>query len=503
MIPASIAAVAGLAGLASLAGTYGLIRLDARLGLRASPRADRWHLRATPNSGGVAIFLSCALVYMLAFRGMYSRVALCAAAIFVLGFLDDRFRLRPILKLAAQCAIAAFLIQGGTIFHATAWAPINYAFSFLWIVGITNAFNLIDNMDGLSAGVVVIICAFRIAILSTTGSWTDAALAAAVGAAFAGFLVFNYNPARIFMGDCGSMFAGFSLAALMIASPEAHTKTFAAGFFYPALTFTYPIFDTVLVSFLRRAAGRPISVGGRDHSSHRLAYLGLGDRKVVWILWGLTAVGSATGLMTRWLPLEVAALAAVLVASLCMFGIFLSTLPPYQIPENSPILRSPLRRRVPTLRAAVILAVDALLAGLALFSAFLILYGHQTTLDDPTLLLVAVPVAAICQALASCVNRTFDVPWQWFAARDTPQLAKSILLASVLLWALMFVLRLPVRIELVFIHAGLWFILSAGLRGSLRALNWVFGSVQKETHKLQNGCLGAAAESSAEPATGL
>ena len=296
--PWMVAGLVILTTLTSAALTSALIRLSTSLGLTAVPRGDRWHRKATPSSGGVAIFLSCGLAYGLAFRGAYSSVAAGAAAIFLLGFLDDRLRLPPTLKLAAQCVIAAVVVKSGVVFPATEWNWINSAFSFLWIVGITNSFNLIDNMDGLCAGVTIIICAFRIFALAVSGSWVDAGLAATVAAAFAGFLAFNYHPARIFMGDCGSMLAGFTLSALTIASSEAHTKAFAAGFFYPALTFTYPIFDTLLVSCLRRLAGRPISVGGRDHSSHRLACLGIGERRVVGILWGLTALGSAIGLMT-------------------------------------------------------------------------------------------------------------------------------------------------------------------------------------------------------------
>lgn len=321
----NIAALALAAAAISALATFALIRISLRLHLTAQPRDDRWHRRVTPNAGGLAILLSCLLVYLVALHGLHPVVALAAAAISVIGFVDDRVRLHALPKLLLQCALAALVVASGTVFHASPWHSVNIAFSFLWIVGITNSFNLIDNMDGLCAGVTIIISAFRVFALAAGGYWADAAAAAVLGGAFAGFLLFNYHPARIFMGDCGSMLAGFALAATTIASPLPHTKAFAAAVFYPVLTFTYPIFDTLLVSWLRTAAGRPISVGGRDHSSHRLAASGLSERKVVWILWALTAAGSAAGLLTRHMPLLVIAAAAVAIAALSIFGLYLST----------------------------------------------------------------------------------------------------------------------------------------------------------------------------------
>lgn len=343
-----IAALALASGTLSAILALVLIRLSPRLGWTAAPRDDRWHRRITPNTGGAAILLACAAVYLVALRGLHPMVAIAAAAMSVAGFVDDRRRLRPVTKLLLQCALAALVVSSGAVFRASGWHAVNVAFSFLWIVGITNSFNLIDNMDGLSAGVAIIISAFRVFALAAGGFWSDAALAAVLGGAFAGFLIFNYHPARIFMGDCGSMLAGFALAATTIASPLPHTKALAAAVFYPVLTFTYPIFDTLLVSWLRTATGRPISMGGRDHSSHRLAALGIGERRVVWILWGLTALGSGVGLVTRRMPLAVMAGAAILIALFSIFGLFLGTLPPYRVASPRRPLRASASSRIPS-----------------------------------------------------------------------------------------------------------------------------------------------------------
>jgi len=326
-----------LTGLLSALFTRLQIRMSSRLGLTAAPRADRWHVRPTPSSGGLAIFLSCALAYSLAGAGRYPRIALAVAALWIFGFLDDRLALRPALKLAAQGAAAGFVVLSGAAFPVTPWRLLNLALGIFWIVMITNAFNLIDNMDGLCAGVVIVICLFRFWLLAADGRGDDARLCAMLAAAFAGFLLFNYYPARIFMGDCGSLPAGFALAALTLAGPAPSKGLALPAFFYPALTFTYPIFDTALVAILRRRAGRPISAGGRDHSSHRLASLGLDQRHVVWILWLLTAFGAGLGLTIHWRPGTLFAAAALLAVLLGMFGVFLATRPGYPLPRRASV----------------------------------------------------------------------------------------------------------------------------------------------------------------------
>jgi UDP-GlcNAc:undecaprenyl-phosphate GlcNAc-1-phosphate transferase len=307
--------------------THLQISLNHRLGLNATPRSDRWHFRVTPSSGGLTIFLTCAAAWSLAYPGRYPRVVWAATILCVFGFLDDRLRFSPVAKLSFQIAAAAFVVFGSTVYPITPWYWPNVALNLFWIVMITNAFNLIDNMDGLCAGVVVIICLFRGSVLVSEDLYDEAGICAIIAAAFAGFLVFNYPPARIFMGDCGSLPVGFALGALTLAGPAPHPRLLLAAFFYPALTFAYPIFDTALVSILRKLAGQPISMGGLDHSSHRLASFGLNQHRVLWSLWLLTALGCSTGLLIRWIPQVLFIACTLLLGILLLIGLALARAP--------------------------------------------------------------------------------------------------------------------------------------------------------------------------------
>ena len=484
--------LAATAAALSAALTFLCIRVSARLSLNANPRADRWHKSPTPNTGGVAVFLSCAILYLVVARGRYPIVAAAAASMALLGFLDDRIQLRPIIKFGAQSIAVVAVIAAGVVFHPTGWEQLNLVITFLWIAGITNAFNLIDNMDGLCAGVTIIICGFRLWLALQNGDQVGAQFLAVLAGAFFGFLIFNYKPAKIFMGDGGSMFAGFALATVAIISPVPHTRVLMSSIFYPALTFLYPIFDTVLVSFLRRAASRPISVGGRDHSSHRLASLGLSEQKVVWLLWVLTAAGSAVGLLTYWMPLGVLAIGSLLLLGITVFGVFLGTLPSYMMPETALVRSSWIRARIPTLRAGVTLVVEVLLAGVALLAAFLLRWEDAFLGTPRSQFLFSLPVVMGCQAVACLAFRTFNLGWRWFGVRDLITLGESVLAgtagATFIIWIAG--LRGYSR-GVILLYAFFLFAAVTGLRVSMRFLWQMF--------TLPQGCRRAALLGNGEP----
>jgi UDP-GlcNAc:undecaprenyl-phosphate/decaprenyl-phosphate GlcNAc-1-phosphate transferase len=274
---------------------WALLQSPARARLLAVPREDRWHDADTPSFGGVGIFAGLSVGLWAAgaagafgidraFVGIYAAIAL----VFACGLADDLYGLRPLGKLAAQGTAAAIVIASGTHVQLVHNEIIGDAIAVLWLVGLANAFNLLDNMDGLAA-TLASIAFFFFAVDAVTVHPDDATLAFALAGMFAcfGFLPFNlrrHGRALVFMGDSGSQTLGFALAALGLVSSWKVAGTTVATLILPVLVLAVPILDTTLVTVARLADGRPIHQGGRDHSSHRLVRYGLSERHAVALL---------------------------------------------------------------------------------------------------------------------------------------------------------------------------------------------------------------------------
>jgi UDP-GlcNAc:undecaprenyl-phosphate GlcNAc-1-phosphate transferase len=318
-----------LALLASVPLTV-LVRMVARRrGYVARPRADRWHRTPTALYGGVAIFAAFLFSYLLrrpAELAGDALLAFCAGGMFLVGLIDDRLRLKPYEKLVAQVILSTVLTMGGTRLHWLNSAVLDQVLTIFWLVGITNALNLLDNLDGLAGGVAVIASAFLVYFCNASGQHAAAVMAAAFCGAVLGFLFFNFNPASIFMGDCGSLFMGFFLGGLATVTSATGTReNVMAVLWMPVLLLLIPIVDTTLVTLSRKVNGRPVSQGGRDHTSHRLVALGLSERKAALVLWGLSAVCGGIAVAVRHLQVSVsvalvAAFGLVLLLSLAIIG---------------------------------------------------------------------------------------------------------------------------------------------------------------------------------------
>ncbi|MCZ7543456.1 MAG: undecaprenyl/decaprenyl-phosphate alpha-N-acetylglucosaminyl 1-phosphate transferase [Anaerolineae bacterium] len=207
----------------------------------------------------------------------------------LLGLWDDRRELRPGMKFVGQLVAGVVLILAGVHVSLFGVPVLDWALTLFWLVGITNAINFLDNMDGLAAGVSAIAAGFIFVIAAIEGQYLVGSLAAALCGASFGFLVYNFNPASSFMGDMGSMVLGFTLAVLGIklrfeGTPQTIT------WMVPIIVLALPIFDTTLVTFTRLRERRSVSQGGTDHTSHRLLHAGLSQRAVLFILYAVCAV---------------------------------------------------------------------------------------------------------------------------------------------------------------------------------------------------------------------
>src|SRR5882757_5930892 len=259
--------VAGVAALVASLAMTPLVRAFARrIGAVAKPKADRWHTKPTAMMGGVAIVIA---------------VIGPALALFLVGLTDDFFHIKPYQKLIGQLLGASAVVWFGLVLPWTPYSTVNMLITLFWLVGITNAVNMLDNMDGLAAGVSAIAAAFLALNFIANQQWLEAVMLATFAGALLGFLLYNHHPASIFMGDCGSMFVGFFLAssALLSGTGGGRSRSVVAVLAVPVLVLLVPIFDTAFVTLMRKKAGRSASQGGRDHTSHRLVALGLSEKR--------------------------------------------------------------------------------------------------------------------------------------------------------------------------------------------------------------------------------
>ncbi len=262
-------------------------RVALRVGVVSVPRSRDIHIAPVPLLGGVAIYT--AFVVALLFFGdrFYIRelvaILLGATLVSLFGLTDDRWGLPASVKLGGQLLGGVVLLLGGTQVQLFSYAWLNWGLTLFWVVGITNALNLLDNMDGLSGGIATVAAAFflLLALMNDPPQVLVAMMAAALVGACLGFLRHNFNPATIFMGDTGSLFLGFILAALAIKL-RFLGNTPVVTWMVPVCVLAVPIFDTTLVFVSRLRRGlNPFTTPGKDHLSHRLVVMGMSKGEAV------------------------------------------------------------------------------------------------------------------------------------------------------------------------------------------------------------------------------
>lgn len=318
---ASIAVTFVMALACALAATPAARALATRLGFFDQPAARKTHRAPVPLLGGLAIYgavlLSIAVFgrhYLEELAGILVGASLMALA----GLVDDGVQLSTPLKAALQLVIVTGVMLAGVRVQLE-WLPpaVNVALTLVWLLGITNAVNLLDNMDGLCGGVSAVVAAFLAVIASMNGQYMVAALAAAVLGACTGFLFFNTRPATVFMGDSGSLFLGFLLAVLGIKLrfPE---RSNVVTWMVPVLIMGVPIFDTTLVvcSRLRRRVN-PFTTAGKDHVSHRLVARGRSPLEAVLTLY---LASSLCGLLAIFVTQASVAVAYLVAAAVLLVG---------------------------------------------------------------------------------------------------------------------------------------------------------------------------------------
>src|SRR5215203_345802 len=463
-----------------------LVRAFARrYGVIARPRSDRFSKRPTAMMGGVAIYLSVLLAYL--FLVPHTRegwvVMGASSALFVVGLVDDFLNIKPYQKLIGQVLGASAVVYFGLLLPWGWGASVAMAVTIFWLIGITNAINLLDNMDGLAAGISAIAAGFIAANFAVNGQTTEAVTLAVFAAALVGFLVYNSNPASIFMGDCGSMFVGFFLASsALINVSGGRTRSFLPVLTVPILVLFIPIFDTTLVTVLRKLSGRAASQGGRDHTSHRLVALGLSERNAVLMLFGFAALSGLLAILVQRAPLDIslAAIAGFTIL-LTLIGVYLAGVKVYDESEEEMALKEkPLYAflvDVSYKRRIFEVLLDVVLIILSYWSAYAINFPPASPAWK--LFIRTLPVLVFMRMSVFLVVGVYRGLWRYTGMSDLIVFAKAVVLSSVAsLLVLLFAFRFEGYSRKVFVlDALLMFLLLACSRLAFRLFRQLLPSV--------------------------
>ncbi len=414
-----------------------IIMIAKRTGMISQPQSDRWHSRPTALLGGIGIFIGVvsSIIWIGLLDSIYSGLVFGAVLIFISGLYDDVKGLRPYVKLIIHI-IAGVLVMTSGVFLGNGLLPgyIAIPITLLWVVGITNAMNLLDNMDGLCSGISGIIGLFLGIIFLLNDQSVLSLLSFTVSGAAFGFLVYNFSSAKIFMGDSGSLFLGFLLSTIALMGTYVTKSHVMLSLGIPLLIMSLPIFDTTLVTISRKYFNRPISQGGRDHSSHRLIALGYSERKTLLVMYGIAIFGGGIAIGLIYLNLSISLLLVIL--SLILFvgsGAFLSRVKVYSVNEYESLLENNGGKRVTLIRTVlqykrqiVEVLVDSILVMYSLYLAAWLQYNgeipHDFIASYPSLVTVLLPYSLI----VFLVFRFYSDIWRYLTVSDSLRFVISV-----------------------------------------------------------------------------
>jgi len=428
--------------------------------------------------GGVAIWLSVLIGYFVFVPpSSYGWVILSASTfLFLVGLADDLLNTKPYQKLIGQVMGSAFVIYYGLSLPWTRFSALNVALTIFWLIGITNAVNLLDNMDGLAPGIAVIASSFLAISFINTNLTTEALMLMIFAGALLGFLVYNSNPASIFMGDSGSMFVGFFLASSALMNlTGGRSRSLVPILAVPILILFVPIFDTTFVTILRKFSGRAASRGGRDHTSHRLVALGMSERHAVWMLYGFAGLAGVLALLVQRVKLDVslAAIAGFTVL-LTLLGVYLAGVKVYDETEEALALKDKsvyaflidfsYKRRI------FEVLLDLILILLSYWCAYALKFGAFSGSNAWKLFLRTLPVLVFVKMAAFLVMGVYRGIWRYTGLDDLIVFAKAVVLGSVLsVLVILFAFRFEGFSRTIFVIDGLlMFLFLAGSRMAFR-----------------------------------
>ena len=425
-----------------------------RSGRIALPTEDRWHTKPTALLGGVAIYCAFALPLLrfADFGAVFEYVQahspeteppsyvavvwIGMTILFVLGLLDDLRHVRPQNKLIVQIMVASIVAFLGYRLQWMESLTGDTIITIIWIVGITNAVNLLDNMDGLCAGICLIAATFFSYLYFAGGPSEYLPVSLVLAGASAAFMVFNFHPASIFMGDCGSLPMGFVLSMLCL-HPATRPLDFSVSLYALPVLLMVPIFDTTMVTVIRLLSGRKPSVGGRDHTSHRLVLMGFSERGAVLFLYGTAAMSALAAVFVQ----QHDSLAAPTVIiplglSVILMGIYLAQIRVYPEKEFS-VLRegrfTPIIFEITYKRQIFHVGLDLVLIAFAYYLSYRVRFGFSYEFDYFfTIFLKSLPAIIVCKFVAFFALGVYRGMWRYMGLSDVFVYLKASFLGTLL-----------------------------------------------------------------------
>jgi len=405
----------------------------------ATPSGQRWHEKTTPSLGGLGIFAgilagvgaAVATGAVAASTELLGVLAGCAVVFFA-GIIDDARGLGPVAKIAAQLAAVAIVLASGVGVTAVNNPVLATTIGVLWLVGMTNAVNLLDHMDGVAATVTAIAAGlFALDAATAHPSRLVLALALAVALACVAFLPFNVRPGRpaaVFMGDSGSQLLGFALGSLALLSSWRASGPSLATVLLPVLVLAIPILDTFFVTVVRLLERRPVYEGGRDHTSHRLVYSGLSEKHAVLVVAVLAAAVGGTSLLYSAVDNAELTVVGVVVtfALLVQLASVLVTLD--ESPQHRQLsFRRVLERQLP--RLLEVLGDFVLITG-AFTAAYVLRFDGLGTHASRELFVRALPVILACRYAFFLLLGLYASIWRYVGVRDAARIVVAVTLSE-------------------------------------------------------------------------
>src|SRR3989338_2775025 len=409
-----------------------LIFIAKKIKIESRNKLDRWSKQDKPLLGGVAVWLVLSLIGFLVLDLNRETELLIAISsiIFLLGLIDDILGLNPAAKLVVQFICAALVVKSGFILNFHVYPLLNVLITVFWIVLVTNSFNLIDNMDGLLSGIAAVIGFIFFLYFSEADQTNFSKISVLVSSVSLGFLIYNFPPSKIFMGDAGSLYLGFLFSVLAVKSSAIESPAHISSKLLPFFVLAVPLFDTFFVVVTRLLQKSSFLKGGKDHISHRLVQLGISEKRTNLFLYTLCFAFGMIALFYRNIPqVFIYALAGFIVIVFYYLGFFL-----FQESENKKETQSTiisLKRYLPIgMKQLSEVMTDIILVSCSFYVGVYFHYEGDLSLGHYEFLKYFLPWIIVVRLAAFIFVGLYQGVWKYIGFYDVFTIGSGALLGS-------------------------------------------------------------------------